>query len=80
MTVDYRDQETPEELRASIDWARPRPDVKRLCKRCRPRISSADQMAGTLIVSPSGTAHWGTSGGDTDCGIVATGDKWWWPL
>jgi hypothetical protein len=57
----------------------PRPTIKRLCQRCRPKIYPGDAAANMVIVSPLGTAHWG-DGGDTQCGRDATGDRWWWPL
>lgn len=60
-------------------WERGRPKIKNLCKRCRPRIYYGDLSGNRLVVSPQGTAHWG-DGGDTACGIDATGGRWWWPL
>jgi hypothetical protein len=61
------------------DWEVPRPEVKRLCKRCRPKLYHGDVVANLVIVSPRGVAHWG-DGGHTDCRLDATGSKWWWPL
>lgn len=58
---------------------RPRPTVKRLCPRCRPKLYLVDAAANRVVVSSRGTAHWGESG-DTACGLDATGGGWWWPL
>lgn len=57
----------------------PRPEVKRLCRRCRPKLYPGDASANLVIVSPLGTGHWG-DGGSTQCGRDATGERWWWPL
>lgn len=51
--------------------------VKSNCLRCFPnrQLPRSEQF----IVSPGGMAHAGRDDGSTDCGITATGDKWWWP-
>lgn len=56
----------------------PMPPILKLCKRCG--VTSADVGAVAVVVSPRRTAHLGSYDGQTDCGIDATGDKWWWPL
>jgi len=55
-----------------------RPPVRKMCRRCGVQQDLVERV--TVIVSPAGTAHFGTDGGNTDCGIDATGDKWWWPV
>jgi hypothetical protein len=65
-------------LAALSEWEYPRPDVRGGCMRCR--VTPQDVDAGRVIVSPTGLAHFGQDGGDTACGINATGNKWWWPL
>lgn len=57
---------------------RPMPTVVRLCSHCG--VDESDLRFGWIVVSPRGTAHHGNDNGDTDCGLNATGDKWWWPL
>jgi hypothetical protein len=56
----------------------PMPPVTSGCFRCA--VEPADIDIGSVIVSPTGKAHYGKTDGDTECGIDATGDKWWWPL
>lgn len=55
-----------------------RPEIVRGCHRCG--VTAEDIERGAIVVSPSGLAHFGQDGGDTGCGIDATGDRWWWPL
>lgn len=55
------------------------PEIKAGCLRCGVTREQIDH--GYVIVSPRGTAHHGCDGdGNTDCGLDATGPKWWWPL
>lgn len=51
-------------------------EVVRDCKVCL----SGHEVYGCEVVSPSGVAHIGMTGGDTKCGRDATLDGWWWPL
>ena len=53
---------------------RPMPKIKKTCWRCFRGLPVRDVQ----LVSPNGVAHHGRDGGDTDCGIDATGGKWWW--
>lgn len=48
------------------------------CLRCG--VTPADIEAVSVVVSPTGKAHYGGHYGITTCGIDATGDGWWWPL
>lgn len=50
--------------------------VVRDCKVC---LAGAE-VYGCGVVSPTGVAHIGMTGGDTKCGRDATLDGWWWPL
>lgn len=56
----------------------PRPTILKRCLRCKVAPDDVDAVA-YVIVSPSGTAHYGLDSGDTLCGIDATGEHWWWP-
>lgn len=56
----------------------PRPDINSGCFRCGVTNASIDNNR--VVVSPTGKAHYGRDYGDTECGIDATGDGWWWPL
>ena len=58
----------------------PMPKVRRGCRRCG--VTLRDIASGYVVVSSSGIAHHGSEdfGGQTQCGIDATGDGWWWPL
>jgi hypothetical protein len=49
-------------------------NVKRYCAACQTAHGRFD------IVSPAGTAHFGDEHqeGETQCGIDARGDEWWW--
>ena len=64
-------------MAASSGWEVPRPQVAGNCQRCG--VSDADVEQNRVVVSPAGWAHFG-DGGDTSCGVDATGDNWWWPL
>lgn len=48
--------------------------VTRSCLICH--IEAEDEF----VVSPGGLAHAANEFGDTDCGLDATRDGWWWPL
>ena len=54
--------------------------VKRACARCAKSIEGRFFAYSPGVVSPSGIEHIGVTGGDTACGIDATGPGWWWPL
>lgn len=53
-------------------------EVKGGCFRCG--VTPEDVRDLAVVVSPRGIAHFGMDGGDTKCGIDATGENWWWPL
>jgi hypothetical protein len=61
-----------------MDVETPRPRITSRCLRCA--VFWPDIDAGMAVVSPSGKAHYGGKYGKTECGIDATGDRWWWPL
>jgi hypothetical protein len=53
--------------------------VVRRCKRCQ--LSYAAFLRSSQgVVSANGIEHIGADYGMTECGIDATGDRWWWPL
>lgn len=66
-------------MTAYLDEIRPRPEVRGYCKRCA-RCWDYEDESDYGVVSPSGVMHIGEDGGNTACGIDATGDKWWWRL
>ncbi len=59
---------------------RPMPTVRKFCARCGVDEQEFAEGDAEIIVSPRGTAHYGQNNGDTDCGLTATGENWWWPL
>lgn len=51
------------------------------CGRCqRTKVFIFDPNWRGAIVSPRGVMHIGCDGGETACGLDATGPEWWWPL
>lgn len=56
------------------------PRYKRVrgCKRCH--VSDFHIRSRMVVISPTAVAHFGADYGETECGIDATGDRWWWPL
>lgn len=65
------------------DWEEvPAPGIKQHCQFCKKRWlrENPGKEYDPNVVSPRGFGHRGESGGDTWCGIDATGEKWWWRL
>lgn len=54
--------------------------IKKLCSRCGVTEAEVERTLSMLCISPSGTAHYATDDGDTQCGIDATTDRWWWAI
>ena len=79
ITLQPKRKMQPEPTVASQCDERPMPRVARRCKRCH-NPTWKDVANGNVVVSPRGTAHHGQDDGETDCGIDATGPKWWWRL
>jgi hypothetical protein len=56
-----------------------RPTIKSGCYRCK--VTPEEVASGYVLVSPTGKAHHSREYyGETECGIDATGENWWWPL
>ena len=54
-----------------------RPTVIHRCRMCE--VTAHDVDNNKVIVSPSGTAHYGVDSGRTKCGKDADRYRWWWP-
>lgn len=67
-------------MKTAIGEYVPLPPIKKLRKRCGVKEADVIRVAVCLVVSPTRTAHFGESYGDTSCGVNATSDGWWWSL
>jgi hypothetical protein len=54
-----------------------RPEVIHRCRMCE--VTAQDVDNNKVVVSPSGTAHYGLDSGRTKCGKHADRRRWWWP-